>query len=122
MSFLWGEVLYWAGAGWHGNDKTKRCFAARAQTLNARYFVRFASFAAFNKTDYSIPCGGSTAAIPGRTGEMCGLWACCKIQLENHRGKIKIKFSAFGGVPSGPACSPVGILPLWLGAFGKRAC
>ena len=32
------------------------------------------------------------------------------------------KFSAFGGVPSGPACSPVGILPLWLGAFGKRVC
>ena len=32
------------------------------------------------------------------------------------------KFSAFGGVPSGPACSPVGILPLWLGAFGEHAC
>ena len=32
------------------------------------------------------------------------------------------KFSAFGGVPSGPACSPVGIAPLWLGAFGERAC
>ena len=32
------------------------------------------------------------------------------------------KFSAFGGVPSGPACSPVGILPLRLGAFGERAC
>ena len=32
------------------------------------------------------------------------------------------KFSAFGGVPSGPACSPVGIVPLWLGAFGERAC
>ena len=31
------------------------------------------------------------------------------------------KFSAFGGVPSGPACSPVGIVPLWLGAFGERA-
>ena len=31
-------------------------------------------------------------------------------------------FSAFGGVPSGPACSPVGIVPLWLGAFGERAC
>ena len=31
-------------------------------------------------------------------------------------------FSAFGGVPSGPACSPVGIAPLWLGAFGERAC
>ena len=34
------------------------------------------------------------------------------------------KFSAFGGVLvlSGPACSPVGILPLWLGLFGERAC
>ena len=32
------------------------------------------------------------------------------------------KFNAFGGVPSGPACSPVDILPLWLGAFGERAC
>ena len=30
------------------------------------------------------------------------------------------KFSAFGGVPSGPACFHVGILPLWLGAFGER--
>ena len=30
------------------------------------------------------------------------------------------KFSAFGAVPSGPACFPVGILPLWLGAFGER--
>ena len=42
--------------------------------------------------------------------------------------KFKVKnplsweFSAFGGVPSGPACSPVGILPLWLGVFGKHAC
>ena len=34
---------------------------------------------------YSIPRGGSTAAVSGRTGEMCGLWACCKIRLENHR-------------------------------------
>ena len=32
------------------------------------------------------------------------------------------KFSAFGGMPSGPACSPVGIVPLWLGPFGERAC
>ena len=32
------------------------------------------------------------------------------------------KFTSFGGVPSGPACSPVGILPLLLGAFGERAC
>ena len=33
-----------------------------------------------------------------------------------------IKFSAFGGVPSGPAWSLVGIVPLWLGAFWERAC
>ena len=32
------------------------------------------------------------------------------------------KFSAFGAVPSGPACSPVGIVTLRLGAFGERAC
>ena len=31
------------------NTKTKRRFAARAQTLNAHCFVRFASFAAFGK-------------------------------------------------------------------------
>ena len=36
--------------------------------------------------------------------------------------KFSTKFSAFGGVPSGPACSPVGIVPLWLGAFGERDC
>ena len=33
-----------------------------------------------------------------------------------------LKFSAFGGVPSEPACSPVGILPLRLGVFGERDC
>jgi hypothetical protein len=37
------------------------------------------------KKGYSIPRGGSTAAVSGRTGEVCGLWACCKIQLENHQ-------------------------------------
>ena len=31
-------------------------------------------------------------------------------------------FSVFGGVPSGPACPPVGIPPLRLGAFGERVC
>ena len=36
--------------------------------------------------------------------------------------KRSAKFSAFGGVPSGPACSPIGILPPWLEAFGERAC
>jgi hypothetical protein len=41
--------LYRAGAGWHEHAKTKRRFAARAQTLNAHCFVRFASFAAFKK-------------------------------------------------------------------------
>ena len=41
---------------------------------------------------------------------------------ELQRGSFVLKFSAFGGVPSGPACSPVGIVPLWLGAFGERAC
>jgi hypothetical protein len=49
MLFLWGPVLYRAAAGWHRSAKTKRCFAARAQTLNAHCFVRFASFAAFKK-------------------------------------------------------------------------
>ena len=49
MLFLWGLVLYRAGAGWNGSAITKRRFAARAQTLNAHCFVRFASFAAFEK-------------------------------------------------------------------------
>jgi len=43
--------LYRAGAGWYRSAKTKRRFAARAQTLNAHCFVRFASFAAFKKKD-----------------------------------------------------------------------
>ena len=50
MLFLWCLVLYRAGAGWYRSAKTKRRFAARAQTLNAHCFVRFASFAAFKKT------------------------------------------------------------------------
>ena len=33
----------------------------------------------------SITHGESAAAVSGRTGEMCGLWACHKIQLENHQ-------------------------------------
>ena len=49
MLFLWGSVLYRAGAEWYRSAKTKRRFAARAQTLNAHCFVRFASFAAFKK-------------------------------------------------------------------------
>ena len=49
MLFSWCLVLYRAGAGWHRSAKTKRRFAARAQTLNAHCFVRFASFAAFKK-------------------------------------------------------------------------
>ena len=49
MIFLWCLVLYRAGAGWYRSAKTKRRFAARAQTLNAHCFVRFASFAAFKK-------------------------------------------------------------------------
>ena len=51
MLFLCGSVLYRAGAGWYGSAKTKRRFAARAQTLNAHCFVRFASFAALKKRD-----------------------------------------------------------------------
>jgi hypothetical protein len=49
MLFLWCLVLYRAGAGWYRSAKTKRRFAARAQTLNAHCFVRFAYFAAFKK-------------------------------------------------------------------------
>jgi hypothetical protein len=49
MLFPWGSVLYRAGTDRHGNAETKRCFAARAQTLNAHYVVKFASFAAFKK-------------------------------------------------------------------------
>ena len=52
---------------------------------------------------YNIPPGGSTAAVSGRTGEMCGLWACCKIQLENHqqlgiKRKRKITPMRSGGI------------------------
>ena len=49
MLFLCRLELYRAGAGWYRSAKTKRRFAARAQTLNAHCFVRFASFAAFKK-------------------------------------------------------------------------
>ena len=50
-----------------------------------------------------MPRGESTAAISGRTGEVCGLWACHKIQLENHQHleskiKIKIKLMRSGGI------------------------
>ena len=38
-----------------------------------------------------MPRGGSTAAVSGRTGEMCELWACCEIQLENHEQLVIIK-------------------------------
>jgi hypothetical protein len=34
---------------------------------------------------YSISRGGPTAAVSGRTGAVCGLWACYKIQLGNHQ-------------------------------------
>ena len=51
MLFLWPPVLYRAGAGWYRSAKTKMRFAARAQTLNAHCFVRFASFAAFKTRD-----------------------------------------------------------------------
>ena len=70
MVFLRRTLLYRAGTERHGNAKTKRCFAALAQTLNAYCFVRFDSFAAFKP--YSTPRVVSTAAVSGRTGEMCG--------------------------------------------------
>ena len=55
------------------------------------------------KKAYSIPRGGPTAAVSGRMGEVCGLWACHKIQLENHQQleskiKIKIKLMRSGGI------------------------
>ena len=98
MLFLLGSILYRAGTEWHGNAIKKRRFAAWAQTLNAHCSVRFASFAALTK-GYSIPRGESTAVVSGRTGEMCGLWACHKIQLENHqqlvfKNKTKTKTNA----------------------------
>ena len=40
---------------------------------------------------YSIPRGGPTAAVSGRMGEVCGLWACHKIQLENHQQLVNQK-------------------------------
>ena len=48
-------------------------------------------FCGVKKKAYSIPRGGSTAAVSGRTGEVCGLWACHKIQLENHQQLVNQK-------------------------------
>ena len=63
----------------------------------------FCFFCGVLKKGYSIPRGGSTAEVSGRTGEVCGLWACCKIQLENHqqlviKNKNKRKRMRSGGI------------------------
>ena len=85
MLFLCGSVLYRAGAGWHGNAVKKTAFRRACPNFERPLLRAICLFCGVLKKAYSIPRGGSTAAVSGRTGEMCGLWACHKIQLENHQ-------------------------------------
>ena len=62
------------------------------------------------------------SAMPASTQYGPFPWPGCIQSTSGTIPNAAIIFSAFGGVPSGPACSPVGILPLLLGAFGERAC
>ena len=85
MLFLLGSVLYRAGAGWHGNAVKKTAFRRAGPNFERPLLRAICFFCGVLKKGYSIPPGGSAAAVPGRTGEMCGLWDCHKIQLENHQ-------------------------------------
>ena len=85
MLSLWGSVLYRAGAGWHGNAIKKTAFRLAGPNFKRPLLRAICFFCGVYKKAYSIPRGGSAAAVSGRTVEMCGLWACHKIQLENHQ-------------------------------------
>ena len=85
MIFLWPPVLYRAGAGWHGNAVKNTAFRRAGPNFERPLLRAICFFCGVLKKAYSIPPGGSAAAVSGRTGEMCGLWACHKIQLENHQ-------------------------------------
>ena len=95
MLFLWGSVLYREGTGWHGNVVKKTAFRLAGPNFERPLLRAICFFCGVLKNAYSIPRGGSTAAVSGRTGKMCRLWACHKILLENHQQlgieKIKIK-------------------------------
>ena len=93
MLFLWGSVLYREGAGWHGNAIKKTTFRLAGPNFERPLLRAICFFCGVKKRAYSIPRGGSTAAVSGagRTGEVCGLWACCKIQLENHQQLVNQK-------------------------------
>jgi hypothetical protein len=103
MLFLCGSVLYRAGAGWHGNAVKKTAFRRACPNFERPLLRAICLFCGVKKKGCSIPPGGSTAAVSGRTGEMCGLWACHKIQLENHqqlgiKNKNKNKLMRSGGI------------------------
>jgi hypothetical protein len=85
MLSLWGSVLYRAGAGWHGNAIKKTAFRLAGPNFKRPLLRAICFFRGVKTKSYSIPRGGSTAAVSGRTGEVCGLWACHKIQLKNHQ-------------------------------------
>ena len=103
MMFLWGSVLYREGTGWHGNAIKKTAFRLAGPNFERPLLRAICFFCGVYKKAYSIPRGGSAAAVSGRTVEMCGLWACHKIQLENHqqlesKRKRKRKLMRSGGI------------------------
>ena len=105
MFFLWGSALYREGTGWHGNAIKKTAFRLAGPNFECPLLRAICFFCGVKKKAYSIPRGGSTAAVSGRTGEVCGLWACHKIQHENHQQlgskrkiKIKRKLMRSGGI------------------------
>ena len=63
----------------------KRRFAARDQTLKRPLLCAIFFFCGLEISGYSIPRGGSTAEVSGRTCEIYGLCDCQKMQLENHQ-------------------------------------
>ena len=103
MLFLWGSVLYREGAGWHGNVIKKTAFRLAGPNFERPLLRAICFFCGVLKNSYSIPRGRSTTAVSGQTGEMCGLWTCHQIQLENHQQleskiKLKIKLMRSGGI------------------------
>jgi hypothetical protein len=83
--------------------QNKKAFRRAGPNFERPLLRAICFFCGVFKKGYSIPPGGSTAAVPGRTGEMCGLWACHKIHLENHqqlesKRKRKRKLMRSGGI------------------------
>ena len=96
--FLCGLVLYRAGTGWHGNAIKKTVFRRAGPNFECPLLRVVFLFRGVKHKSYSTPRGGSTAAVSGLTGEMCGLWACHKIRLENHRQLGRKKLMRSGGI------------------------